>query len=225
MPVKSYQSKAELENQLIIQLNEQDYISIEMHEMYGEGIFIRFYENKVKEWENRNFNRYRALIRRSKDNGYVTRKITEDSIRYILLHTTAHLLIRELTLQCGYTSASIKEKIYTSESGDNSMCGILIYTATSDSDGSLGGLARQGLTDKIKDTVLNMLENASWCSNDPICIDSKSQGVSALNFAACHACSLLPETSCECGNLLLDRGALIGTSDAPEMGYFYKMLY
>lgn len=195
------------------------------NEMYGEGIFIRFNENKVKEWENRNFNRYRALIRRSKDNGYVTRKITEDSIRYILLHTTAHLLIRELTLQCGYTSASIKEKIYTSESGDNSMCGILIYTATSDSDGSLGGLARQGLTDKIKDTVLNMLENASWCSNDPICIDSKSQGVSALNFAACHACSLLPETSCECGNLLLDRGALIGTSDAPEMGYFYKMLY
>ena len=91
------------------------------------------------------------------------------------------------------------------------MCGILIYTASSDSDGSLGGLARQGVTEKLRDILLAMLEEASWCSNDPICIDSRNQGYASLNYAACHACGLLPETSCECGNVLLDRGAIIGT--------------
>ena len=104
------------------------------------------------------------------------------------------------------------------------MCGILIYTASSDWDGSLGGLARQGVMEKVRDTVFSMLENASWCSNDPVCIDSRSQGYAALNYAACHACSLLPETSCECGNLLLDRGAIIGTSENPSAGYFYELL-
>lgn len=104
------------------------------------------------------------------------------------------------------------------------MSGILIYTASSDSDGSLGGLARQGLSEKIRDTMLNMLESASWCSNDPVCIDSQSQGYMSLNYAACHSCSLLPETSCECGNLLLDRGVIIGTSDDASLGYFHELL-
>lgn len=151
-------------------------------------------------------------------------KVSSQNVRYILLHTLAHLIIRELTTQCGYTSASLKEKIYSSEGEEKEMCGILIYTASSDSDGSLGGLARQGVTEKLRDILLTMLEEASWCSNDPICIDSTSQGYASLNYAACHACGLLPETSCECGNVLLDRGAIIGTAEDTSLGYFAEFM-
>lgn len=194
------------------------------NELYGEGIFIRFNESKIREWEKRVANFYKALIRRAENTFFSRGKIEEKNLRYILLHTTAHLLIRELTLQCGYSAASIKEKIYSSADDDKPMCGILIYTASSDSDGSLGGLARQGIPEKLKDTVISMIENASWCSNDPVCIDSRAQGYASLNYAACHACALLPETSCECSNVLLDRGAIIGTSDDSTLGYFYEFL-
>lgn len=195
------------------------------NELYGEGIFLRLKEEKVTEWELANIKRYQGLVNRATGNFFVDNKIGDGNVRYILLHTMAHLLIRELTLNCGYTSAAIKEKIYSSENDENKMCGVLIYTASADSDGSLGGLARQGVTEKIRDIIFNMLWSASWCSNDPICIDSKGQGYASLNYAACHACLLLPETGCECSNVLLDRGAIIGTSDNPSLGYFSELLY
>ena len=194
------------------------------NELYGEGIFIRLDEGKVEAWEKNNVRRYKNLINRAKNNYLAHNRISERNVRYILLHTIAHLMIRELTLRCGYTSASIKEKIYSTVDEEKKMCGILIYTASADSDGSLGGLARQGVPEKMQDILLHMLESASWCSNDPICIDSKNQGFAALNYGACHACSLLPETSCECSNILLDRGAIIGTSDEPSLGYFSEFL-
>ncbi len=194
------------------------------HELYGEGIFIRLNEEKVSEWEIKNALRYKNLISRAKGTYLANNKVSGGNVRYILLHTLAHLIIRELTLRCGYTSASIKEKIYSSEDNEKQMCGILVYTASSDSDGSLGGLARQGVPEKMQEIFLHMLESASWCSNDPVCIDSQNQGYAALNYAACHACSLLPETSCECSNILLDRGAIIGTSDNPSLGYFSEFI-
>lgn len=192
------------------------------NELYGEGIFIKLDEERVYEWEKTNSVRYKNLVSRSENYFKAKRNVASDNLRYILLHTLAHLLIRELSVQCGYSSASIKEKIYSSNK--DSMCGILIYTASSDTDGSLGGLARQGVTEKIKETLFAMLENASWCSNDPVCIDSISQGYQALNYAACHACTLLPETSCECSSILLDRGAIVGTSDNKRCGYFSELL-
>ena len=173
---------------------------------------------------NKNAQRYKNLISRAKGTYFANNKVSGGNVRYILLHTLAHLIIRELTLRCGYTSASIKEKIYSSEDNEKQMCGILVYTASSDSDGSLGGLARQGVPEKMQEIFLHMLESASWCSNDPICIDSKKQGYAALNYAACHACSLLPETSCECSNILLDRGAIIGNSDDSSLGYFSEFI-
>ena len=195
------------------------------NELYGEGIFIRFNETRIKIWEKKNTERYKTLVKRAKKSGLTKNRISEDNVRYVLLHTVAHLLIRELTLRCGYTTAALKEKVYSSEKDGEAMCGILIYTASSDSDGSLGGLARQGIKEKLRDLFLNMLESASWCSNDPICIDSKSQGVAALNIAACYSCTLLPETSCECSNLLLDRCALVGTSDKPSLGFFEDLIH
>ena len=194
------------------------------NELFGEGIFIRLNEQRVSDWEHRTAARYSTLIKRAEGHFFASRKVSEGNTRYILLHTLAHLIIRELTMQCGYSAASLKEKIYSSIDTDKPMCGVLIYTASADSDGSLGGLARQGVTDKIRNVLLEMLENATWCSNDPICIDSMGQGYSSLNYAGCHACSLLPETSCESSNVLLDRAAIVGTSDDVTQGYFYELL-
>ena len=100
------------------------------------------------------------------------------------------------------------------------MCGILLYTASGDSEGSLGGLVRQGEKGRLEDTILAALKNAEWCSADPICIESNGQGPESCNLAACHNCTLLPETCCEVGNRLLDRGVVIGTIENHNMGYF-----
>ena len=104
------------------------------------------------------------------------------------------------------------------------MAGVLIYTSSSDSDGSLGGLVRQGEPEELDDTILNLLQEATWCSSDPLCIESKSQGYNSLNYAACHACTLLPETSCEARNCLLDRVAVVGKDSDRTLGYFGDIL-
>ena len=87
------------------------------------------------------------------------------------------------------------------------MAGILIYTAASDSVGSMGGLARQAKPEHLVSTIAGALRTADWCSLDPVCSESRS-GVNGLNQAACHACALMPETSCELYNLYLDRSML-----------------
>ena len=103
------------------------------------------------------------------------------------------------------------------------MYGLLIYTASGDSEGSLGGLVRQGEMGRLEDTIINAIENATWCTSDPICIQSSGQGPESLNLAACHNCALLPETSCENGNRLLDRGAVVGTLQDTDIGFFREI--
>lgn len=135
------------------------------------------------------------------------------------------LLIRQLALECGYSGASIKERLYsTYPDSDIKMAGILLYTSSSDSDGSLGGLVRKGLPESFEFIFRNMLQEASWCSSDPICIGSRAQGYDSLNYAACHACALLPETSCEMRNCLLDRTTIVGTLESREQGFFGTLL-
>lgn len=191
-------------------------------EMYGEGIFLRLREDRLKDWEKRNASQYEEMKRRL-EKSYL--KCPAFSPRYVLLHTLAHLLIRQLSLDCGYSSASLKERIYSSFPGsDLEMQGILIYTATSDADGSLGGLVRMGQEKQLDNVFRNMLQAASWCSSDPICIRSKAQGYGSLNYAACHACTLLPETSCEMRNCLLDRAAVVGDIEESGRGYFEDLV-
>ena len=101
---------------------------------------------------------------------------------------------------------------------------MLLYTATASADGTLGGLVRQGEPENLDNMMASALENARWCSSDQLCIESEGQGVDALNMAACHACSLVSETSCEQRNLLLDRALLVGTPDQPEIGFFHDFL-
>lgn len=193
--------------------------------MLGEGVFLALKEEKVRLWEERNGHHYDEMNQRLHSGSFRMEIFEKFSPRYVLLHTLAHLLIRQMVTECGYSEASLKERIYSTYPGRGyPMAGILIYTSSPDSDGSLGGLARQGDTSSMKYNLLKMLETASWCSSDPLCIESKAQGYQSLNYAACHACTLLPETSCEAFNCLLDRGSVVGTLDGKVKGYFQDIL-
>ena len=189
-------------------------------QMLGEGVFIRFDEDRLERWETKNAQRYKVMEDRlDKCNSNIGNG--KMSPRYVLLHTFARLLIRQLTLDCGYSGAALKERIYsTYPDSTEKMAGVLIYTSSSDSDGSLGGLVRQGEAELLGETICNMLQEASWCSSDPLCGDSMAQGYESLNYAACHACTLLPETSCESRNCLLDRVSVVGKYDNYNLGYF-----
>jgi hypothetical protein len=190
-------------------------------ELFGEGIFIQFNQKKVNEWEARNQGRYECFNKNLDPTWEWTKMFNSEFPKFILLHTFSHLLIRQLASQCGYATASIKEKIYsTFNDSDDEMTGVLIYTSATDTDGSLGGLVREGLTERMDTTLKSLLEEASWCSNDPICIESPSQGFNGLNLAACHACTLLPETSCEHFNCFLDRAAVTGLPDNLDIAFF-----
>jgi hypothetical protein len=139
------------------------------------------------------------------------------------MHTFAHLLIKKLCFDCGYGSSSLRERLYFSDDSDTRMNGILIYTSSGDSEGSLGGLVRQGRGKNLGRLVKNALEEAKWCSADPVCSDignSSGQGPDNVNGSACHNCCIVPETSCEEFNMLLDRSTLIGTFENPEIGFY-----
>ena len=189
-------------------------------DMHGEGIFIELNENAVSKWEKQNEHIYQPMMERVKENHF---RCENASARYVLLHTLSHLLIRSLAKMCGYQASSLKERIYSTYFEGAPMAGILIYTASSDAEGSLGGLVAQAEAEHIEENIDALLDEAEWCSGDPLCMastDKNGQGLYGLNYAACHQCALLPETSCCIRNLLLDRAALIGRSDDGTKGYF-----
>ena len=163
-------------------------------------------------------NRYKDIFDAYEESYFCEERLSE---QYIFLHTFSHMLMRQLSAECGYNTASLKERIYStfSKMPNNDMSGILIYLSTPDSEGSLGGLISVAEnTDIMEDILDNMLRKGLWCSNDPICINSKEQGVYSLNYAACHDCALLPEVSCENRNVFLDRVAVVGRPDNREIG-------
>jgi hypothetical protein len=142
-----------------------------------------------------------------------------------MLHTLSHLLIKQLSFECGYSIASLCERIYCAEDSDGKeMSGIFIYTAGGDSEGTLGGLVRQGRPDAFPRIFKKAITTAKTCSNDPVCILSNGQGRESQNLAACHACALLPETCCEERNAFLDRGMIVGTFNEYDLGFFKEIL-
>jgi len=84
----------------------------------------------------------------------------------------------------------------------------MIFTADGDSEGSLGGLVRQGQKDRLSQSIVEAIDQGQWCSSDPVCSETAGQGLGGFNHAACHACSLVSETSCTSSNTLLDRRML-----------------
>ena len=192
-------------------------------EVFGEGIFFRFNSETLKEWSQRLEvqNRITLLNRSLHKSKFGINEPGDLNPEYVLIHTFSHLIINQLSYECGYGSSSIRERIYCEKTGKSiDMYGVLIYTASGDSEGSLGGLVRQGEKGRLEDTIVNSIRNASWCTSDPVCIQSKGQGPESLNLSACHNCALLPETCCENGNRLLDRGVVVGTLTSPDTGFF-----
>ncbi|MFF4230221.1 DrmB family protein [Streptomyces sp. NPDC001820] len=188
----------------------------------GEGIYLELDTARLAQWENEGRVSYRLSPLIEKFNRVAEERHLQKRIvspRLVLIHTLAHLLINQLTYECGYSSASLRERLYVSP-GDTGMAGLLIYTAAGDSEGTLGGLVRMGQPGRLEGVLKNAIAAARWCSSDPVCIDSKGQGPDSCNLAACHGCGLLPETACEEFNRFLDRGLVVGTLDEPDLGFF-----
>ncbi len=193
-------------------------------ELRGEGVFIELREDELTAWEER-----AAVQRLSKtlEHAHATwrheRELPPAALSwesYVLLHSLAHMLINGLSLDCGYSSTSIRERIYSSVGEDNRMAAILLYTATPDSDGSLGGLADQGRPERLGTVLKDCLERAHYCSSDPLCGHQAAAEVGLLNGAACHACLLVAETSCERANRYLDRAHVVETVAQLGASYF-----
>jgi Domain of unknown function (DUF1998) len=183
--------------------------------VHGEGIFIAFREEALGAWTNATEERDNAF-RQAHMAWRERRRIPEPGagypgLRYVLVHSFSHALMRRLALECGYAQASIRERLYAvpPEHDDGPMAGLLLYTAAPDSEGTLGGLARLGEPGELGGHIRGALRDAALCASDPLCAehDPDHEGIT-LHGAACHACLFAPETSCERGNRYLDRAVL-----------------
>jgi hypothetical protein len=175
-------------------------------EVFGEGIFFRLSDAAVaRAGSDPQVVTKAARIGAAYDAWRAERKLQPEpkavTAKRLLVHSLAHLLIRELSLVCGYGVSALRERIYTGPDQQ----GFLIYTASADADGSLGGLVRMGERSRLGPVISAALESADWCSQDPLCGERPPDPGSHLSGAACHACLLLPETSCELNNRFLDR--------------------
>ena len=193
-------------------------------EVHGEGVFIRFREPQIRAWERKDAVRLRERLLMAGYRGWRSARKRDPEtdfpgVRYVMLHTLAHLLIREFALECGYNAASIRERLYATAEGEP-MAGILLYTASSDSDGTLGGLADLGKPQNLQRMLEQALQRASICSSDPLCSEHEPERDRSLHAAACHACSFVSETSCERGNGYLDRTLLVPTYESSDAAFF-----
>jgi hypothetical protein len=208
-----------------MRLSRRDPTWVPASETRGEGIFFQFSEPEVEEWVkmrkkyNGEFFEGHKRWRTSKnipnpESGY-------PGLRFILLHTFAHAVIRQLAVECGYTTASLSERIYSRSPDDGEpMAGVLIYTSASDSEGTLGGLCALGEPVKLNRHLHQALDKISLCASDPLCAEHDPGSGDKLHGAACHACSFLPETCCERGNKYLDRSVLVKTLERDDLAFF-----
>lgn len=200
-------------------------------EVRGEGIFLQFNYEQIKKWTS---TLDPLLAERTKRREAWLANVIGQSLpnftrsehvsaELIMIHTFSHIFMRQLIFNCGYDSSALRERLYVTDQDSDNMFGVLIYTASGDSEGTLGGLVSQGRAGTFEDTVLQAIKS-TICANDPICIETLEQGIQGLNGAACHSCCLLPETSCEHSNTLLDRVFLTHDAESSETGFFADLL-
>lgn len=188
----------------------------------GEGVFLSFSHDAIHAWLRRAEVRARADELVAGFDEWKRRKqqlkaATFAGLPYIMLHSLAHLLITTLSLDCGYSASAIRERIYAGPSGH----GILLYTGTPGSEGSLGGLVEMGKN--IGRHLERAIELGRLCSNDPVCAQhdpGDRHEERFLHGAACHGCLLIAETSCERRNELLDRALVVSTVCTPGAAFF-----
>lgn len=213
-----------------VALARRDPVWLPCSEVRGEGIFLRLPEERVVRWEIAYRGSPAAQRLHEAHRAWRSRRgLPEEDgwpgERYVLLHSLAHALIRELALECGYTASSIRERIYAGDGRDGPpMAGLLLYTAAPDSEGTLGGLVSLGEPEQLGPLLRQALERAQLCSSDPLCAEHDPRGDGSVHGAACHACQFASETSCERGNRFLDRTALVtalaASGEAAGIPYF-----
>jgi hypothetical protein len=192
----------------------------------GEGILIQLRGDQVMKWLERPA--VKARIDALAVGHEVWRK--DRKIKrpfpggpYVLLHTLSHLLIQSVAMRCGYPASSIRERIYVDNTSDR--FGLLLFTGSPDSEGTLGGLVQQGRY--VEEHLLQALRMSALCSNDPICAQH-APGNSIehrwLHGAACHGCALVAETSCEMRNDYLDRALVVPVLGEPDAAFFQSVM-
>lgn len=198
-------------------------------EVRGEGIFLRVREDVLQAWQAKTamqqlqkefLDAHKAwrTLRRLKppEEGF-------PGIRLVLLHSLAHALMRQIVLDCGYSAASVRERLYSRQPNEDGgpMAGILLYTAAPDSEGTLGGLVELGDPLTLGRHLQQALESMRLCASDPLCADHRPDTLGrGIQGACCHACQFAPETSCERGNRYLDRSVLVNTFSARGTAFF-----
>jgi hypothetical protein len=200
-------------------------------EVRGEGIFLRFDLDRITAWAEETAQAdKRAVLRGAHESWRAARHLEPveagfPDLVYVLLHSFSHALMREFTLECGYSAPSIRERIYASRAEERiDMAGVLVYTSAPDSEGTLGGLVALGRPQELGRLVRQALERAMLCASDPLCSEHDPRRDGTLHGAACHACLFAPETSCESGNRYLDRSTLVPTFRLPDGGFFRASL-
>ena len=192
----------------------------------GEGIVVQLRAGAVREWLERDAVQARLDTLVAGHNAWAEKRSGRHSAPpqfpggpYVLLHTLAHLLIQSLALRCGYPAASIRERIFVDVAG--SRYALLLYTATPDAEGTLGGLVQQARDIEVH--LRQSLEAAALCSNDPVCaehVPGQSMEERWLHGAACHGCALIAEPSCEMRNEHLDRALVAPTLQTRDAAFF-----
>lgn len=189
----------------------------------GEGIFLSFQDAAIEAWLSQDAVKRRAKALKEGFDVWLKRKgIDPTKFRfpgapYIMLHSLSHLLITAVSLECGYSTSAIRERIYAGDSG----YGILLYTGSTGSEGTLGGLVQVGRS--IEQHLATALELGRLCSNDPVCAQHTPQNPHEERFlhgAACHGCLLISETSCERRNEFLDRALVVETVGTTGAAFF-----
>jgi hypothetical protein len=187
----------------------------------GEGIFVAFKKDAISAW------RQRADVQKREIELFEGFKLWRKrhpastaqfpGVSYLMLHSLSHLLITTVALECGYSSSAIRERVYAGEGG----YGILLYTGTPDSEGTLGGLVHVGR--RIEEHLRSAIELGRLCSNDPVCSQHSAKHALEEQYllgAACHGCLLIAETSCERFNQYLDRSLVVSTVSNGGAAFF-----
>jgi hypothetical protein len=225
--VESPYEEAEIDPERLGPLSKSPPTWVPAAEVRGEGIFIELAEDAIQAWSDANAERegafYAAHVAWRSKRAIDNPRAGFPGLRYVLLHSLAHALMRELAVECGYSAASVRERIYSQPPGavDGPMAGVLLSTAAADSEGTLGGLVALGAPDELGRHLRNALRAAELCASDPLCAEhSPPLDGMALHAAACHACMFAPETACERGNRYLDRSALVTSVAGGPSGFF-----
>lgn len=182
-------------------------------EQLGEGIFLHVAPAFLKQWLESEKIIAKAVTlrdRERRDAARFNRPPKHRGAAYWALHSLSHAFMAELALECGYPLSSLKERIYSTGPAQADRFGILVYTSTAGGQGTLGGLSH--MAERAGELLTRATRRLALCSNDPICAEhSDGSEEYPLQGAACHACLLVPETSCEARNTRLDRGLLTRT--------------